>query len=257
MKLWSFCVCVCVQAFFDKEYITSHPEDTEKITQLKDLMQEQVRHHLTMSSHMQSFSWRRLTLTYWCSGSTDWTECPNCLMLSVHFKVHWRSFRHRGSQFRVKWVTQQHYEGEAVKFWCFIPTETTAVSSKHFDLMNRKQDKQDKSCEDWEYVRELHSLHTLKMFSVTLRPFPTGSHSWSRPGSAWEAGAPRNAPPAQKADRSVPDDEEQPLSRECRGTVAPAASHCLNQWNSNTQVSGDSVSSQSSVSTCRYRVCLV
>lgn len=31
-----------LQAFFDKDYITSHPEDTEKITQLKDLMQEQV-----------------------------------------------------------------------------------------------------------------------------------------------------------------------------------------------------------------------
>uniref|UniRef100_A0A8C1CAC3 Dedicator of cytokinesis 3 n=1 Tax=Cyprinus carpio carpio TaxID=630221 RepID=A0A8C1CAC3_CYPCA len=30
------------EAFFDKEYISSHPEDTEKITQLKDLMQEQV-----------------------------------------------------------------------------------------------------------------------------------------------------------------------------------------------------------------------
>ncbi|RVE72625.1 hypothetical protein OJAV_G00039410 [Oryzias javanicus] len=30
------------EAFFDKDYITSHPEDTEKITQLKDLMQEQV-----------------------------------------------------------------------------------------------------------------------------------------------------------------------------------------------------------------------
>uniref|UniRef100_A0A8C4SZG3 Dedicator of cytokinesis 3 n=1 Tax=Erpetoichthys calabaricus TaxID=27687 RepID=A0A8C4SZG3_ERPCA len=30
------------EAFFDKEYITSHPEDAEKITQLKDLMQEQV-----------------------------------------------------------------------------------------------------------------------------------------------------------------------------------------------------------------------
>ncbi|XP_034725347.1 dedicator of cytokinesis protein 3-like [Etheostoma cragini] len=30
------------EAFFDKEYIMSHPEDTEKITQLKDLMQEQV-----------------------------------------------------------------------------------------------------------------------------------------------------------------------------------------------------------------------
>ncbi|KAG5836573.1 hypothetical protein ANANG_G00256770 [Anguilla anguilla] len=29
-------------AFFDKEYISGHPEDTEKITQLKDLMQEQV-----------------------------------------------------------------------------------------------------------------------------------------------------------------------------------------------------------------------
>ncbi|XP_034021811.1 dedicator of cytokinesis protein 3-like [Thalassophryne amazonica] len=30
------------EAFFDKVYITSHPEDSEKITQLKDLMQEQV-----------------------------------------------------------------------------------------------------------------------------------------------------------------------------------------------------------------------
>uniref|UniRef100_A0A7N8WR51 Dedicator of cytokinesis protein 3-like n=1 Tax=Mastacembelus armatus TaxID=205130 RepID=A0A7N8WR51_9TELE len=30
------------EAFFDKEYISSHPEDTDKITQLKDLMQEQV-----------------------------------------------------------------------------------------------------------------------------------------------------------------------------------------------------------------------
>lgn len=36
-------MCLRHQAFFDKEYITSHPEDTEKITQLKDLMQEQVR----------------------------------------------------------------------------------------------------------------------------------------------------------------------------------------------------------------------
>lgn len=31
------------QAFFDKDYISSHPEDTERITHLKDLMQEQVR----------------------------------------------------------------------------------------------------------------------------------------------------------------------------------------------------------------------
>ncbi|KAK2861515.1 hypothetical protein Q5P01_001048 [Channa striata] len=29
------------EAFFDKEYISSHPEDTDKITQLKDLMQDQ------------------------------------------------------------------------------------------------------------------------------------------------------------------------------------------------------------------------
>uniref|UniRef100_A0A6Q2YUL9 Dedicator of cytokinesis 3 n=1 Tax=Esox lucius TaxID=8010 RepID=A0A6Q2YUL9_ESOLU len=30
------------EAFFDKDYINSHPEDSERITQLKDLMQEQV-----------------------------------------------------------------------------------------------------------------------------------------------------------------------------------------------------------------------
>lgn len=31
-----------LQAFFDKDYITKHPGDAEKITQLKELMQEQV-----------------------------------------------------------------------------------------------------------------------------------------------------------------------------------------------------------------------
>jgi len=31
------------EAFFDKDYISGHPEDTERITHLKDLMQEQVR----------------------------------------------------------------------------------------------------------------------------------------------------------------------------------------------------------------------
>lgn len=40
---FDFAFFLRLQAFFDKEYITSHPEDTEKITQLKDLMQEQVR----------------------------------------------------------------------------------------------------------------------------------------------------------------------------------------------------------------------
>ena len=43
------------QAFFDKDYITSHPEDTEKITQLKDLMQEQVRHYVK-SLNVSSFT---------------------------------------------------------------------------------------------------------------------------------------------------------------------------------------------------------
>lgn len=41
MSVLTYC-CLSRKAFFDKEYITSHPEDTEKITQLKDLMQEQV-----------------------------------------------------------------------------------------------------------------------------------------------------------------------------------------------------------------------
>lgn len=31
------------QAFFDKDYISSHPEEMERINQLKELMQEQVR----------------------------------------------------------------------------------------------------------------------------------------------------------------------------------------------------------------------
>lgn len=47
-QIWPF----LSQAFFDKDYITKHPGDAEKITQLKELMQEQVclaravwRHH--------------------------------------------------------------------------------------------------------------------------------------------------------------------------------------------------------------------
>lgn len=42
-----------LQAFFDKDYITKHPADAEKITQLKELMQEQVllfRHKRTLVS---------------------------------------------------------------------------------------------------------------------------------------------------------------------------------------------------------------
>lgn len=31
------------QAFFDKDYVSAHPEDTDRISHLKDLMQEQVR----------------------------------------------------------------------------------------------------------------------------------------------------------------------------------------------------------------------
>lgn len=44
-----------VQAFFDKEYISSHPEDTEKITQLKDLMQEQVNAPKATSVQQNSY----------------------------------------------------------------------------------------------------------------------------------------------------------------------------------------------------------
>lgn len=43
---WPFRTLIVVllqQAFFDKDYISSHAEDTERITHLKDLMQEQVR----------------------------------------------------------------------------------------------------------------------------------------------------------------------------------------------------------------------
>lgn len=43
---WTFSTLsfvVVQQAFFDKDYISSHTEDTERITHLKDLMQEQVR----------------------------------------------------------------------------------------------------------------------------------------------------------------------------------------------------------------------
>lgn len=44
MKLEILICCFSYkQAFFDKDYISSHPEDTERITHLKDLMQEQVR----------------------------------------------------------------------------------------------------------------------------------------------------------------------------------------------------------------------
>lgn len=51
---FDFAFFLRLQAFFDKEYITSHPEDTEKITQLKDLMQEQVRCRLL--TFLQSFN---------------------------------------------------------------------------------------------------------------------------------------------------------------------------------------------------------
>lgn len=40
---YALIVVLLQQAFFDKDYISSHAEDTERITHLKDLMQEQVR----------------------------------------------------------------------------------------------------------------------------------------------------------------------------------------------------------------------
>lgn len=59
-------------------------------------------------------------------------------------------------------------------------------------------------------VKRGMSSNNLMMFWYS----PAGSRARSRPGCAREAGAPRNASPAQETDRSVPDDEEQPLPRE-------------------------------------------
>lgn len=44
-------VCGC-QAFFDKDYISGHPQDGDKITQLKHLMQEQVRSERATSANV-------------------------------------------------------------------------------------------------------------------------------------------------------------------------------------------------------------
>lgn len=63
---------------------------------------------------------------------------------------------------------------------------------------------------------------------------PTGPHPWRRAGSSREVCAPGNAPSAQEADRSVPDDAGQPLPcelmpalsllRQDRGALSPPQS---------------------------------
>lgn len=99
------------QAFFDKDYISSHPEDTERITHLKDLMQEQVWPGLNSSADMD------------------------------------------------------------------LPGE--------------------------------HGVINKDAFLMLLTPPPTtGTHPWSGAGRSRETGAPRDAPSAQKAYRSVPHDED-------------------------------------------------
>lgn len=67
----------------------------------------------------------------------------------------------------------------------------------------------------WLRQKNKHERSEPVKVSQSLCWFITGPHPRSRPGRAREAGAPRNAPSAQEADRSVPDDEEQPLPREC------------------------------------------
>ncbi|MEQ2158835.1 hypothetical protein GOODEAATRI_016264 [Goodea atripinnis] len=51
------------RAFFDKDYISSHPEDTERITHLKDLMQELVR--LNLNALVESemlWKWKHISV---------------------------------------------------------------------------------------------------------------------------------------------------------------------------------------------------
>lgn len=66
-----------LQAFFDKDYISSHPEEMERINQLKELMQEQVS--ITYKSH--HFPVKRSNL-HICliflkvSHSGSWFGCP-------------------------------------------------------------------------------------------------------------------------------------------------------------------------------------
>uniref|UniRef100_A0A7N6BF52 DOCKER domain-containing protein n=1 Tax=Anabas testudineus TaxID=64144 RepID=A0A7N6BF52_ANATE len=85
------------EAFFDKDYISSHPEDTERITHLKDLMQEQVHilgvglavHEKLVHPEMRplhkklvdQFHMMRAGLHH--VSSSTWDSCFHCIPLSL------------------------------------------------------------------------------------------------------------------------------------------------------------------------------
>uniref|UniRef100_A0A4W6G0U6 Dedicator of cytokinesis 3 n=1 Tax=Lates calcarifer TaxID=8187 RepID=A0A4W6G0U6_LATCA len=76
------------EAFFDKEYITSHPEDTEKITQLKDLMQEQCTEKLVHPEmrplHKKLIDQFQMMRSSLCHVSAE--ELSHQQLLTVSFK---------------------------------------------------------------------------------------------------------------------------------------------------------------------------
>ncbi|KAF3855666.1 hypothetical protein F7725_016389 [Dissostichus mawsoni] len=83
------------EAFFDKEYITSHPEDTEKITQLKDLMQEQKLVHPEMRPlHKKLIDQFQMMRSSLCQVRSSWfreiwirSKHPRGIMSPESFKL--------------------------------------------------------------------------------------------------------------------------------------------------------------------------
>ncbi len=65
-----------------------------------------------------------------------------------------------------------------------------------------------------EFIHFNHSKESYKHPVMAYWKNPPGSHPRHGSGRPRETGASRNASPAQEADWSVPDDEEQPLSCE-------------------------------------------
>lgn len=70
-----------LQAFFDKDYISSHPEEMERINQLKELMQEQVSityksHHFPVKRSNLQICFFFFFLFFEVSHSGSWFGCP-------------------------------------------------------------------------------------------------------------------------------------------------------------------------------------
>uniref|UniRef100_A0A665TU89 Dedicator of cytokinesis 3 n=1 Tax=Echeneis naucrates TaxID=173247 RepID=A0A665TU89_ECHNA len=125
------------EAFFDKEYITSHPEDTEKITQLKDLMQEQVHilgvglavHEKLVHPEMRplhkklidQFQMMRSSLCHGLPGLDKTGSGANTPrgILASHSPMSPESFklmhRHRSAT-----LTQTHKDAQRIQAFCFV-----------------------------------------------------------------------------------------------------------------------------------------